>query len=103
MEMAQSLLEFNKDWGNRGLIPHNLQKCIETDLIVTNKTSNDIHKCWVKLINKTIYKIWKNRCDHIEEETNKELETVWNKNSPPPPSLLKIAPRKATKKNSNEK
>jgi hypothetical protein len=74
-EHSLNLNNFNKDWGNKGIMPKALLPFLVQDLGISTKVASTIYEETSKIITKTTFKIWINRNNSLENWTIEKLQS----------------------------
>jgi hypothetical protein len=83
-EAEVELMGWNKEDGAKGVIPKAVTTFLDDELYLIEKKTertlavNKILNIWTKQINKTILKIWKERCQQLEFFAEEFYETFLN-------------------------
>ena len=70
----EAMLNYNKDWGNKSIIPAAAQQYLKQDLKLPTEKVKSVLEKWSKILTKTCFTIWTTRCKELHEWTEKELK-----------------------------
>jgi hypothetical protein len=72
---TEDITNYNNNWGNWGMIPKSFKEFLSTDLNQTEDIVTEIIEYSAKTITKATFKIWKERCQNLEEYAKLVIQT----------------------------